>query len=116
MLKTLLFIIKILLFFFIISISLCIFIFNFLNNINFFNKEFHPSNFFEYNFDNIFNVDVFGQFLYNYYSSCFVIAGIVLLISLLGSISLTLKYRSFRKNELSSKQLARTNNFLSFFY
>jgi hypothetical protein len=56
-----------------------------------------------------------GQSLYNYYLSCFLLAGLILLVAMVGAIVLTLNFYSSRKNELSSRQLARTNDFLSFF-
>lgn len=65
--------------------------------------------------DSFNSIDVFGLYLYNFYVPLFLIAGIVLLVAMLGAISLTLKYRILRKNQLVSKQLARTSNFLSFF-
>lgn len=43
------------------------------------------------NFDSLSNIDVFGQILYNYNISLVLIAGLLLLIALIGSISLTLK-------------------------
>lgn len=66
-------------------------------------------------FDSFSNLDVFGQSLYSFFIPCFVLAGLLLLVAMLGSIVLTLKYSSRRKNELVSRQLSRTNEFLSFF-
>jgi NADH-quinone oxidoreductase subunit J len=65
--------------------------------------------------DSLSNISVFGQCLYNYYIFCFVIAGLVLLVSMLGAISLTLVYTSRRKVESISRQLSRSNIFLSYF-
>jgi NADH-quinone oxidoreductase subunit J len=66
-------------------------------------------------FDFLDNTNVIGQCLYNYFSVCFLIAGIVLLSALIGAIVLTLSFRSIRKSEISSRQLSRSDNFLSFF-
>ena len=44
--------------------------------------------------DNLNNINTLGQSIYNYYAICFIIAGIILLISLIGSIVLTLKYNT----------------------
>jgi NADH-quinone oxidoreductase subunit J len=66
-------------------------------------------------FDNLNNIDVFGQVLYNYYLICFLISGLILLIALVGAIVLTLRFNEVKKNQLSSRQLARTDKFLSFF-
>ena len=63
---------------------------------------------FEKNIDVIHNIDSIGQFLYNYFLSCFLIAGIVLLVALVGAIILTLNFNSKRKNQLISRQLSRS--------
>lgn len=65
--------------------------------------------------DGLNNIDVLGQFLFNYYLVCFLLAGLILLIALIGSIILTLRFDSFQKNQIYSRQLARSNTFLSFF-
>jgi NADH-quinone oxidoreductase subunit J len=64
-------------------------------------------------FDNLSNIDVIGQTLYNYFLPCFLIVGFVLLIAMIGAIVLTLNFSSPRKNELISRQLSRSSNFLS---
>ena len=66
-------------------------------------------------FDNLNNIDVFGQALYNYYIICFLIAGLILLVAMIGAIVLTLNFRSQRKSELAGRQLSRSDNFLAFF-
>jgi NADH-quinone oxidoreductase subunit J len=66
-------------------------------------------------FDSFNNIDVLGQVLYNYYLICFLLAGLILLIALVGSIVLTLRYNSSQKNQLINRQLSRTDNFISFF-
>jgi NADH-quinone oxidoreductase subunit J len=63
--------------------------------------------------DNLNNINTLGQSIYNYYAICFIIAGIILLISLVGSIVLTLKYNKMKNNQLAYRQLSRNNNFLS---
>ena len=65
--------------------------------------------------DDLYSIDMLGQSLYNYYLSCFLLAGLILLVAMVGAIVLTLNFYSSRKNELSARQLARTNDFLSFF-
>ena len=65
--------------------------------------------------DNLNSIDVLGQSLYNYYLSCFLLAGLILLVAIVGAIVLTLNFSSQRKNELASRQLSRSDNFLSFF-
>jgi NADH-quinone oxidoreductase subunit J len=66
-------------------------------------------------FDNLNNIDVFGQALYNYFVVCFLLAGLILLVAMIGAIVLTLNFRSQRKTELAGRQLARSDNFLAFF-
>jgi NADH-quinone oxidoreductase subunit J len=66
-------------------------------------------------FDSLDNISVLGQGLYNYFLVCFLLAGIVLLVSMVGAIVLTLNFSSQRKNELVYRQLSRSDNFLSFF-
>lgn len=61
------------------------------------------------------NIDVLGQSLYNYFIPCFLLAGLILLVAMIGAIVLTLNFKSHRKNELTYRQLSRSENFLSFF-
>ena len=70
---------------------------------------------FENYLDNLNSIDLLGQSLYNYYLICFLLAGFILLIAMVGAIVLTLKFNGKRKTELASRQLSRTNNFLAFF-
>jgi NADH-quinone oxidoreductase subunit J len=69
-----------------------------------------------FNFDTLYSIDIFGQVLYNYFSICFLLAGLILLVAMIGAIALTLTFKSNRKNELVFRQLARSENFLSFFH
>lgn len=82
------------------------------------NSTFWVSNL-PYSFDNyldsLSSIDVLGQSLYNYYLLCFLLAGLILLVAMIGAIVLTLNFRSHRKNELVSRQLSRSDNFLAFF-
>lgn len=66
-------------------------------------------------FDALHNIDILGQVLYNYYLICFLVAGLILLVALIGAIVLTLRFNRVHKSQITSKQLARTDNFLSFF-
>ena len=56
--------------------------------------------------DNITNTETFGQVLYTYYNFFFIIAGLILLIALLGAILLTLKKRK-KGTEQIYNQLSR---------
>ena len=42
-------------------------------------------------------------------------ASLILLVAMIGAFVLTLNFYRTRKNELSSRQLSRTNDFLAFF-
>jgi|JI61114C2RNA_FD_contig_123_10732_length_2097_multi_7_in_1_out_2_1 NADH-quinone oxidoreductase subunit J len=57
---------------------------------------------------------VIGQFLYNYALLCFLLAGIILLLALLGSIVLSLEYNKLNF-VIISRKLIRSSNFVSFF-
>ena len=73
-----------------------------------------PYNFNNY-LDNLTSIDVLGQSLYNYYLVCFLLAGLILLVAMVGAIVLTLNFSSQRRNELVARQLSRSDNFLAFF-
>lgn len=75
---------------------------------------FNSSNLHFNRMDCLSNIDVIGQVLYNYFTPCFLIAGLLLLTSMVGAIVLTLNFSSDRKNELFYRQLSRSDNFLSF--
>lgn len=66
-------------------------------------------------FDTLNNIDVIGQALYNYYLACVLLCGLILLVALIGSIVLTLKFNAHSKHQLTERQLARTDKFISFF-
>lgn len=68
-----------------------------------------------YETDSIENIGVLGQVLYNYYFSCFLLAGLILLVALIGSIVLTLRFYDVKKTQLINKQIARSDKFISFF-
>lgn len=100
-----------------LSFFFIIFLFFFLKRLFVFD-EFFNKNFLELNIlfvDCLYNIDILGQILYNYFFVCFLIAGFILLVSLIGSIVLTLKFSSKQKTQLISRQLSRQDNFLSFF-
>lgn len=66
-------------------------------------------------FDSLSNIDVLGQSLYNYFLSSFLIAGLILFIALLGSVLLTLRFNTKIKTQIYTRQLSRSDKFLSFF-
>lgn len=66
--------------------------------------------------DDLNNIDLIGQMLYNEQLINFLIAGLILLIALIGSIILTFQFNtSTDKHQNVNRQLARTDNFVSFF-
>lgn len=78
----------------------------------FYSKSFICFFMLEENFNEIF---ILGQILYNYYIICFLIAGLVLLLALVGSIVLSLDFNKSRTNSVVFRKLSRTSNFLSYF-
>lgn len=65
--------------------------------------------------DNLNGIDLFGQGLFNYFLLCVLIAGLVLLVAMIGAITLTMNFSSPRKTESVARQLSRSDNFLAFF-
>lgn len=66
-------------------------------------------------YDNLNNIDVLGQVLYNYYLPCFLIVGIILLTGLLGAIVLTSKFNKLQQSQKIFRQLSRKDSFISYF-
>jgi NADH:ubiquinone oxidoreductase subunit 6 (subunit J) len=66
-------------------------------------------------FDLLFNIDVLGQAFYNQFFTCFLVAGLILLIALIGAVVLTLRFNNIQKGQSVFRQLSRTDNLLSFF-
>jgi len=66
-------------------------------------------------FDLVTSIQVIGQVIYNYYIFCLILAGLILLVAIIGAIVLTINVNSSTKIKLVSRQLSRSENFLSFF-
>ena len=66
--------------------------------------------------DSLYNIDVFGQSLYNYFTLCFLVSGFILLVAMLGAIVLTLNYSGHRKVQSNLRQLSRKDTFLTYFF
>lgn len=65
-------------------------------------------------YDESFNeLFIISQFLYNYSVICFLLAGIILLLALLGSIIISLDFNKLHYN-IIFKKLNRVSNFISF--
>jgi uncharacterized membrane protein len=65
--------------------------------------------------DNLNNLNLLGQVLFNYYSSCFLLAGLVLLVAMIGAIVLSLNFNNTGNIQLIYRQLSRSDNFFYFF-
>jgi len=61
------------------------------------------------------NLILFSQVLYNFFLGGFLIAGMILLLAMVGAIVLTLSFKSQRQTELAFRQLSRSNHFITFF-
>jgi NADH-quinone oxidoreductase subunit J len=63
-------------------------------------------------FDNSTNISSFSQCLFNYYSICIVIGGLILLTALIGSVQLCFDYTSNIKNlkQFHNKQLSKDHS------
>ncbi len=66
---------------------------------------------FEEDFNELF---ILGQFLYNYSVICLILAGILLLLALIGSIIISLDFSKLKFN-IIFKKISRTSNFITFF-
>jgi NADH-quinone oxidoreductase subunit J len=96
--------------FFFIYFYLFSFILIFLKINFFFNEEIF---FFLYDSNN--EIKNIGQSIYNFYNLNFLIAGLILLISIVGPISLTLNFNPERASEILYKQLSRSVEQLVFY-
>ena len=54
------------------------------------------------------NIEVIGQIMYTHYFAWFLIAGFILLVSMIGAIVLTINFQHKAKHQLIFKQLARS--------
>ena len=57
--------------------------------------------------DSITNIEVLGQFLYTKYLAVFLVAGFILLVSMVSAITITLKTRGFLKRQFIYLQVSR---------
>ena len=62
--------------------------------------------------ENLSNIDFFGQVLFNYFLVGVLLAGLILLIALIGSIILTLNFKTQRKPEVVGRQLSRSDTLM----
>lgn len=68
--------------------------------------------------DKMNNIEMFGSYFYNFFNIFFLLAGIILLIALIGAVVLTINLNQnigYYVKQLDSKQLAKNAHTLSFF-
>ncbi len=65
--------------------------------------------------DDLTNIELLGQLMYTDFLLCFLLAGILLLIAMIGAIILTLNFNSQRQNEIIARQLSRSADVLVYF-
>jgi NADH-quinone oxidoreductase subunit J len=107
---------------YIILISFITSLFFYFENVFMFNKNniffpaLHSSVFeFSFHFDNLKDIETLGQVLYNYFPIYFLIAGLLLLASLIGSIILIIDVNKSNQSNVVFRRLSRTDNFIGFF-
>jgi len=94
---------------------ICFILVYFCSNFIFFDFEFDFSDFFVmFVFDPVQNIEILGQVLFNYFNICFLLAGLILLVSMIGAIVVTLSFAKNKKIQ-DFKQLSRSQNFIRFF-
>ena len=102
---------------FAINSYLIIYMFSYIHPFTYFPSVFYSSDFicFESFEENLNEMLVIGQVLYNFGIMLVIIAGLVLLLALVGSIVLSLDFKKLRLNNAVFRRLSRTSNFVSFF-
>lgn len=58
--------------------------------------------------DCFYNINIVGQTLFNYFAGCFLVAGLILLIALVGAVVLAFDFSTPKSTQQISSQLART--------
>ncbi len=108
--------------FYIILISFILSLFFYFENVYFINKTniffgaLHSSSTeFSFHLDSLKDIETLGQFLFNYYPVYVVIAGLLLLAALVGSIILIIDVNKSVQSNVVFRRLSRSDNFVSFF-
>jgi NADH-quinone oxidoreductase subunit J len=96
---------------------LIIYMFSYIQPFTYLPGIFYSSDFicFENCEENLNELFIIGQVLYNFGIVLVVIAGLVLLLGLVGSVILSLDFKKLRLNNAVFRRLSRTSNFVSFF-
>ena len=55
----------------------------------------------------LFNIDVLGQAFYNQFFTCFLVAGLILLVAWIGAVVLTLRFNNTQKGQSVFRQLIK---------
>ena len=101
--------------FFISFIVLLIEIDSYLSFNFFLFKPFQGSTQYILSLDSLKDIETLGQVLFNYYPSLFLIAGLLLLVALLGSVVLTIDLNRSNQSNVIFRRLSRTDNTFSWF-
>lgn len=67
-----------------------------------------------FTFDSLNNINQIGQVIYNYYNLNFLLAGLILLVAMIGPIVLSLNFNVKHGVEVLYKQLSRSDNLIIF--
>lgn len=103
-------------YFLVLIFFLIVFYFSFFDKIYSFNVVNNNFYFNVFNFyDELTNIDLIGQLLYNNYVVCVLLAGVLLLVALIGCIVLTVNLNGSKHNHKALRQLSRSDVFISFF-
>jgi NADH-quinone oxidoreductase subunit J len=107
---------------YIILISFILSLFFYFENVFLFNKHniffcaLHSSSTeFSFYLDSLKDIETLGQVLFNYYPVYIVIAGLLLLAALIGSIVLIIDVNKSIQSNVVFRRLSRTDNFVCFF-
>ena len=105
-----------------IFISFILSLFFYFENVYLANKSFkffqelHSlSTEFSYHLDSLKDIETLGQVLFNYYPIYFIVAGLLLLAALIGSIILIIDVNKSTQSNVVFRRLSRTSNFISWF-
>ena len=96
---------------------LIIYMFSYIQPFTYFSSVFYSSDFicFENFEENLNEMFIIRQVLYNFGMVLVIVAGLVLLLALVGSVILSLDFKKLRLNNAVFRRLSRTSNFVSFF-
>lgn len=72
-------------------------------------------NSFNFFLDSLYNIDILGQSLYNYFICCFLVAGLILLVALVGAVVLVFGFKNFKHGQIVERQLSRCADFITFY-